>query len=256
MRSTDRRVSPIFVSAGLTLGLIALLSASSHAQVADTHVDLGELTATAARQPVSSPWLQARIAEVVSQLDARCYQPALARRGGQIGELRVRAGLSRNGRLTGVTVTRTAGGTLTPLLAACVRGAFVHARLDPAPLPVTPRDPREPGAFANGPPQGPPDVRYPIRVSFHLALSAPPAPPAETPEPEPRRNPGTAACGPNPAGCVSTGCRRGMHCETNVGCRPSGCGCDPDRGTWTCTADCGGGTCVPDGASAGDPMGL
>jgi hypothetical protein len=30
-----------------------------------------------------------------------------------------------------------------------------------------------------------------------------------------------------------------------LGCTPSYCQCDPDNGTWMCTNDCGGGTCVP-----------
>ena len=46
-------------------------------------------------------------------------------------------------------------------------------------------------------------------------------------------------------GCVEKGCPDGQKCDTNVGCVPSGCGCDPETGDIMCTADCGGGTCVP-----------
>lgn len=252
MRSTGRRSVPVLVSVALVLGIIAAVTPGSRAQVAGTRVDLGVLTATAARQPVHSRWLRVRISEVVSQLDALCYQPALARRAGLVGELQVRANLARTGRLTGVAVTRARGGTLTPALASCVRSAFTRARLDPSALAVTPPlEPGDLGGYVEERPQVPPDVRYPVRVSFALALSAPPAPPADPAPPAPV--PTVRACGPNPAGCVSTGCPSRMHCDTNVGCRPSGCGCDTDTGRWTCTSDCGGGTCVRE-APVGPPL--
>lgn len=246
MRSTGRRSVPVLVSVALVLGVIAAVTPGSRAQVAGTRVELGVLTATAARQPVRSRWLRARLDEVVSQLDALCYQPALASRPGLVGELQIRANLARTGRLTGVAVTRTRGGTLTPALASCVRAAFTRARLDPSALPVTRSHEFDDlgGAYVEDGPQGPPDVRYPVRVSFVLALSAPPAPPADPPPAGP--TPTVRECGPNPAGCTSTGCPSGMRCDTNVGCRPSGCGCDTSTGHWTCTADCGGGTCVRD----------
>jgi hypothetical protein len=50
--------------------------------------------------------------------------------------------------------------------------------------------------------------------------------------------------GPNPQGCAKTGCPNGQKCDTSSGCAPSACGCDPATG-WVCTADCGGGVCVP-----------
>lgn len=64
--------------------------------------------------------------------------------------------------------------------------------------------------------------------------------------------------GPNPAGCMSTGCPDGQRCEVGNSCNPSNCLCD--NGNWLCTDDCGGGECVPpDGAlrwfeTCGDPV--
>ena len=46
-------------------------------------------------------------------------------------------------------------------------------------------------------------------------------------------------------GCTQSGCDEGFVCDTTVGCVPSACGCDPETGAIMCTADCGGGTCVP-----------
>jgi len=243
MRSRTRRLTPVLVAAGLVLATLTASTLGSHAQVPDTRVDLGPITATAARQPVNSRWLRTRVAEVVSQLDGLCYQPALARRAGLVGELQVRATLARTGRLSGVAVTRTRGGTLTPALAACVRAAFARARFDLAPLPVAPREPMMEGAYVDEPVQGPPDVRYPVRVSFHLALSAPSAPDAT---PEPRPDPPPRTCGPDRSGCRRTGCPSGMRCDTRVACVPSSCSCDPSTGRSICTSDCGGGMCVPD----------
>jgi hypothetical protein len=51
---------------------------------------------------------------------------------------------------------------------------------------------------------------------------------------------------PNPQGCTNTGCPSGQTCDVTVGCAPSTCGCDATTGGWICTADCSGGTCVPD----------
>ncbi|WP_438001014.1 hypothetical protein WMF26_15850 [Sorangium sp. So ce185] len=53
-----------------------------------------------------------------------------------------------------------------------------------------------------------------------------------------------ACSGPSPVGCKTQGCPEGQICA-DEGCAPSVCTCDPDRGHWLCTADCGGGTCVP-----------
>lgn len=58
-------------------------------------------------------------------------------------------------------------------------------------------------------------------------------------------DPGASECGPSPAGCRETGCGDGFVCDTEVGCTPSSCFCDPESGDWACTDDCGGGLCVP-----------
>ena len=50
---------------------------------------------------------------------------------------------------------------------------------------------------------------------------------------------------PNPAGCIQTGCQEGYECVDNVECTPSECYCDDSYGYWSCTEDCGGGTCLP-----------
>jgi len=55
--------------------------------------------------------------------------------------------------------------------------------------------------------------------------------------------------GPNPQGCRAGGCPAGQRCvQDPATCVPSACACDPATGTWLCTADCGGGVCVPDEA--------
>jgi hypothetical protein len=58
---------------------------------------------------------------------------------------------------------------------------------------------------------------------------------------------------PNPEGCVDNGCPAGQTCDVNQGCNPTDCQCDPDTGSWVCTKDCGGGTCVPDAIACEDP---
>jgi hypothetical protein len=60
-------------------------------------------------------------------------------------------------------------------------------------------------------------------------------------------DPDPAACaGDNPAGCVTTGCAADEVCSTQTdACIASACSCDETTGTWLCTADCGGGECVP-----------
>lgn len=57
--------------------------------------------------------------------------------------------------------------------------------------------------------------------------------------------------GPNPAGCVGTGCEPGEVCAIFPAgpCVPSSCSCDIETGIWFCTEDCGGGVCVPEGAT-------
>ncbi len=61
------------------------------------------------------------------------------------------------------------------------------------------------------------------------------------PEPTP------AVCeGENPAGCVTTGCGEGETCSTETeACISSACFCDEITGSWVCTSDCSGGSCVP-----------
>ncbi|MBX3273385.1 MAG: hypothetical protein KF729_24190 [Sandaracinaceae bacterium] len=49
---------------------------------------------------------------------------------------------------------------------------------------------------------------------------------------------------PPPTGCVTRGCPRGEACVVDASaCAPSGCTCS-GAGAWSCTRDCGGGTCV------------
>lgn len=48
-----------------------------------------------------------------------------------------------------------------------------------------------------------------------------------------------------PPGCIDKGCPDDQVCNTEIECVPSACGCDPATGDVICTADCGGGTCVP-----------
>jgi len=48
-----------------------------------------------------------------------------------------------------------------------------------------------------------------------------------------------------PPGCPEEGCGEGYVCGTTLECVPSACGCSPETGDIWCTADCGGGTCVP-----------
>lgn len=54
------------------------------------------------------------------------------------------------------------------------------------------------------------------------------------------------ACpGPNPQGCVNTGCPDGLECTQELGaCVPSVCTCHEDSGVWLCSTDCGGGVCT------------
>jgi hypothetical protein len=62
---------------------------------------------------------------------------------------------------------------------------------------------------------------------------------------------GVKCTDPSPAGCATSGCPSGQTCDTNAGCAPSACSCDAVTGTWICTSDCSGGTCVPEAADAG-----
>ncbi len=57
----------------------------------------------------------------------------------------------------------------------------------------------------------------------------------------------SAGCpGVNPQGCRAGTCPTGSTCKQTGDCVASACSCDPSTGSWLCTADCGGGTCVPD----------
>lgn len=48
-----------------------------------------------------------------------------------------------------------------------------------------------------------------------------------------------------PAGCIGTGCPYGSVCSTDTEfCTPSSCFCEPEIGSFACTADCGGGVCI------------
>lgn len=59
---------------------------------------------------------------------------------------------------------------------------------------------------------------------------------------------GPTACeDPNPAGCVDDGCGDGEICSLETEeCVPSSCACNEGNGQWDCTADCGGGVCIPE----------
>ncbi len=50
-------------------------------------------------------------------------------------------------------------------------------------------------------------------------------------------------------GCRATGCPRGLVCAIypDGPCVSSSCFCNPETGSILCTADCGGGTCIPEG---------
>ena len=65
----------------------------------------------------------------------------------------------------------------------------------------------------------------------------------------------------NPEGCRQGSCPDGQACvqEPNH-CAPSSCECDPGTASWSCTEDCGGGVCRPQGGATswyltcGDPV--
>ena len=65
--------------------------------------------------------------------------------------------------------------------------------------------------------------------------------------------PDPSACGdPNPVGCHVQGCAQGEVC-VDQGCTPSACVCDPASGSWACSEDCEGGSCVPDPSACDGP---
>jgi hypothetical protein len=47
---------------------------------------------------------------------------------------------------------------------------------------------------------------------------------------------------PPPTGCVTRGCPAGRSCDPTAGCAASTCDCGATG--WSCTEDCGGGTCT------------
>ena len=51
---------------------------------------------------------------------------------------------------------------------------------------------------------------------------------------------------PNPVGCFQGGCPDGYLCiDSPNNCTPSSCFCDNSiSGSWVCTEDCGGGSCI------------
>ena len=56
-----------------------------------------------------------------------------------------------------------------------------------------------------------------------------------------------SACeGPNPQGCITTGCPEGQSCDVNQGNKPTSCHCSDasDPPNWNCTKDDLGGVCV------------
>jgi hypothetical protein len=56
-------------------------------------------------------------------------------------------------------------------------------------------------------------------------------------------SPAGSCSGPNSAGCAMLGCPNSYVCDASVGCHPSMCTCTSYG--WMCTADCGGGECIP-----------
>ena len=52
--------------------------------------------------------------------------------------------------------------------------------------------------------------------------------------------------GTNPQGCATSGCPAGQVCTAGARCVPSACACDTATLSWTCSADCSGGECVPE----------
>lgn len=95
-------------------------------------------------------------------------------------------------------------------------------------------------------------IAEPVHVAMVVQVTVPVRPPPRVqPRPRPPEVRPAPAPSPNlcanftPPGCRRTGCGDGMVCDTRVRCVPSSCGCDPATGRTVCTADCGGGVCVP-----------
>ncbi|MCC6624524.1 MAG: hypothetical protein IT385_24970 [Deltaproteobacteria bacterium] len=203
--------------------------------------------------PARGPWLGARLGELVRGIEPACYAAALERKASAGGELTIKATFGRNARFSGVSVTAARGATLDWRLRGCIQRLVTSARLDMSPLPPVEHDPELPGAYYDPPRSPPRRDELPIRITLGLRLT-PPVVAAPEPEPEPApilRPPpgGPGKCkGPSPAGCRSKGCGPGFVCDTKVSCIPSSCGCNPETGAWICTADCGGGMCVPEGS--------
>jgi len=208
---------------------------------------------TAKKTAPRGPWTGTRLTELVRRIELECYAPARVRKPTAAGELTIKATLGRNARLSGVSVTAKKGATLDATIRACVRRLVTEARLDMRPLPPIEHDPELPGAYYDPPMDPPTRAELPMKITLDLRLTAPAlAEPEPTPTPIGPIGPvppDEKVCkGPSPAGCKKSGCREGFVCDTKVRCVPSSCGCSRDSGAWVCTADCGGGVCVPAGA--------
>ncbi len=198
-------------------------------------------------------WVRRGLPGLYGRIDTECFQPALQQRPRLSGKLVVRFKLGGDHVLR--SVKADADKFKLPSFRACVVkvvAATVHG-IPPDP----PHDPDLPGAYVETDRTPPSAAALPVSVAMHLVFTAPPAPvasPSPTPSPTPSPSPGKDKCKNNPAGCKSKGCPSGMVCDTKQSCIPSACGCDPATGNWTCTADCGGGMCVPEGSTGRPPL--
>lgn len=195
----------------------------------------------------SQGWVRGQIGNPVREVAERCYAAALGGRprpkGGRLeaGFAVLGSGAVRGLRLGG-------GGIGHRGLRRCLSEGLGNLRI------ATERRRREipteeelPGAYAPIPEsqQPPPPGSFPLRVVARLRFPSPPSLPAESLQESPGPRSKRGCRGPSPAGCRSGGCPAGLVCRKGVRCVPSTCSCNPARGTWTCTADCGGGVCVP-----------
>ncbi|MCC6997424.1 MAG: hypothetical protein IT370_22605 [Deltaproteobacteria bacterium] len=200
------------------------------------------------KAPRAEYWVRRGLPGLYGRIDAECFQPALQQRPKLTGKLVLRFKLGGDHVLR--SVKADADRFKLPSFRACVVkvvAATVHG-IPPDP----PYDPDLPGAYVETDRTPPPAVALPLSVALHLVFTAPPVPVA-SPTPTPSPAPGKDRCKNNPAGCKSKGCPSGMVCDTKQSCIPSSCGCDSATGNWTCTADCGGGMCVPAGSTGRPP---
>lgn len=80
---------------------------------------------------------------------------------------------------------------------------------------------------------------------------------AALPDAAPDATADVGVCGPDPSGCSMDSCGSGATCVVDpMACRSTGCACEESSGSWLCTPDCGGGTCVAaaDCPEASDPV--